>query len=192
MKMALFYIGTFVIILGITTFVVSMFQPPPAPLTADGTAIDSLATPSKNDAAQKQLGAGLPEAEQPKQNAMAEAAPEKTAEAETPAQPPMDSLDSLQMSLRQPNSSPSDNLEQQQLAQQQQKKQSENFAKMTKEMAQIYEKMPPAQAAMIIANLETELAVTVISKMNKRQAAKVMAAMEPFKAIELSKSMAEM
>ena len=192
MKTALFYIGTFVIILGITTFVVSMFQPPPAPLTADGTAVDSLANTPKNDAAQKQLGAGLPEAEQPKQNELAEAAPEKTAEAETPAQQPMDALDSLQMSLRQPNNSPSDNLEQQQLAQQQQKKQSENFAKMTKEMAQIYEKMAPAQAAMIIANLETELAVTVISKMNKRQAAKVLAAMEPFKAIELSKSMAEM
>ena len=191
MKTALFYIGTFVIILGITTFVVSMFQPPPAPLTADGIGADSLAAPAKNEAAQKQLGAGLPEAEQPKQNELAEAAPEKTAGVETPAQP-MDALDSLQMSLRQPNNLPTDNLEKQQLAQQQQKKQSENFAKMTKEMAQIYEKMAPAQAAMIIANLETELAVTVISKMNKRQAAKVLAAMEPFKAIELSKSMAEM
>ncbi|MEZ4764488.1 MAG: hypothetical protein R3C26_15295 [Calditrichia bacterium] len=134
MKTALFYIGTFVIILGITTFVVSMFQPPPAPLTADGTAVDSLANTPKNDAAQKQLGAGLPEAEQPKQNELAEAAPEKTAEAETPAQQPMDALESLQMSLRQPNNSPSDNLEQQQLAQQQQKAEQKFCEKMTKEM----------------------------------------------------------
>ena len=200
MKAVVFYLSTFIAILGITTFSVIKFRLPPlSPVfPEDSTAVHAGQVAGQGvspvQAAQQpaanQIGAGMPKA-----GATGEIDLERTKR----------QLDSLQQVLKLAEAQQrKKKLEEEKakkeaaMAQAQaaeadsgNKQRPENFDKMTKEMAQIYENMPPAQAAMIIANLEKDVAITVLSKMKKRQAAKIMAAMEPYKAIELSKLMAE-
>jgi len=174
MKQAIFYGGAFAVILTIMTVLVVYTQPKPVKLTAaDSTAIaDSVA---------KAKTAALAD-EQRKKNAAAQEQNRQLHE--------LDSLKSTLAQVSQANAQLSEEKKQtQHLAQTQHGK---RFEKMTKEMAEIYENMPPPEAAMIISNLKNDVAISVISKMKKRQAAKVMAAMEPFKAIELSQLMTKL
>ncbi|GAB4337323.1 MAG: hypothetical protein Kow0037_19930 [Calditrichia bacterium] len=62
--------------------------------------------------------------------------------------------------------------------------------KNTKEIAKIYENMPPQEAANLLTGLGTDAAAEILAKMKKRQAAKVLAAMEPQTAVEVSKKIA--
>ena len=62
--------------------------------------------------------------------------------------------------------------------------------KQAKDMAKIYDKRKAQEAAVIIDGLDLPIAISVMSKMKKRQAAKVMAALHPSKAITLSREMA--
>ncbi len=69
---------------------------------------------------------------------------------------------------------------------------SEALQENAKQMAKIYENMAPEEAAAILTALDPGLAVEIISSMKKRQAAKIMAAMNPDTAVVLSKKLASL
>ncbi len=60
-----------------------------------------------------------------------------------------------------------------------------------KEVAKIYEKMDPVEAAKILSGLKPDLAVAIIAAMKKRQAAKVLAQMEPQLAVTISRKLVQ-
>ncbi len=201
MKAVVFYLSTFIAMLGITTFSVIKFRLPPlSPVfPEDSTAVHAGQVPG-------QVATPMQTGQQPIANQIGAGMAKTVATGEIDLQRTKRQLDSLQQVLKLAEEQQRKKLLEEEkakkeaaLAQTQaaeadseRKERPENFDKMTKQMAQIYENMPPAQAAMIIANLERDVAITVLSKMKKRQAAKIMAAMEPYKAIELSKLMAEL
>lgn len=63
--------------------------------------------------------------------------------------------------------------------------------KKAREVAKIYEKMDPAEAAKILSGLKSDMAVAIIANMKKRQAAKVLASMEPQTAVIISRKLVQ-
>lgn len=61
--------------------------------------------------------------------------------------------------------------------------------KKLKQLAKIYESMPPDQLAVILEKLDVNLALAVVSRMKPKQAAKAMAAVNPDLSVQLSKRM---
>ncbi len=175
MKYALIFTGTFLAILTAMTFLVLQFQPPPNSLAlADSTAIDSLASDSlKADSLLQEL--------------QAKAALDSLLERQKFL------IDSLQNALGEKSrQSEQFAVEKSRYQEMLEEKQNLAFEQKTKQMAKIYEKMKPEEAAAIIAKLDSKVAISIISKMKKRQAARVMEALDPQKAVLLSKKMAQL
>lgn len=59
-----------------------------------------------------------------------------------------------------------------------------------KKLAKVYSAMPPASAAVLLTELELDLAVSVLSGMKQKQSAKVLAAINPRRALVLSRRLA--
>jgi len=58
--------------------------------------------------------------------------------------------------------------------------------KSVKKLAKMYEAMPPKEAASILSGMDLEIVLSVLRQMKERQAAKVMAALDPSRAAALS------
>ncbi len=59
-----------------------------------------------------------------------------------------------------------------------------------KKLAKVYSKMPPARAARLLSDLELDLAVSVLSGMKQKESAKVLAVIDPKRALVLSRRLA--
>lgn len=60
-----------------------------------------------------------------------------------------------------------------------------------RKLAKLYESMKPADAAQIASQLETDLVVEIIPRMNERSAAKMLSAMDVQRAVEITSLIAE-
>ena len=58
--------------------------------------------------------------------------------------------------------------------------------KSVKKLAKMYEAMPPKEAAGILSGMDLEIVLSVLRQMKERQAAKIMAALDPSRAAALS------
>ncbi|MDP6418802.1 MAG: hypothetical protein QGG80_04995 [Candidatus Krumholzibacteria bacterium] len=61
-----------------------------------------------------------------------------------------------------------------------------------RKLARVYESMPPREAASILSGMDLEIVLAVIREMKERQAAKVMASLDPARAAALSSMMGAM